>query len=426
MEGDTDLSIYSFVGHHIPRKERQSKIEEIRSHFTNVYVKNLAEDVTDEELSEMFGKFGPITSAVITRDNDGKSRGFGFVNFEDHDDAYRAVEALNETEHHGQQLYVSRAQKKNEREEELRHQYEQAKLEKLSKYQGVNLYVKNLDDDVDDDRIRQEFSVYGVITSAKIMRDDKTGASRGFGFVCFSSPEEATRAVTEMNGRMLGSKPIYVALAQRKEVRRSQLEIQMAQRNQMRVMGMAGGQPGYMPGAPMFYAPPAGFMPQQGQRPVFPQGNMMPRPRWAQQQGYPPQPMPQQYPPMQRPPRGPRPPRGGHAGGRGGYRGGRPGELHQQESDSHAGNDSDGETRPLTASALADAAPEVQKQMLGERLYPLINAQEPEYAGKITGMLLEMDNTELLHLVEDKESLHNKVQEAMEVLKQHFASNEDE
>jgi polyadenylate-binding protein len=66
------------------------------------------------------------------------------------------------------------------------------------------------------------------------MRDDKEN-SKGFGFVCFSSPDEATKAVTEMNGRMIGSKPIYVALAQRKEVRRSQLEAQMAQRNQMRM-----------------------------------------------------------------------------------------------------------------------------------------------------------------------------------------------
>ena len=44
-------------------------------------------------------------------------------------------------------------------------------MEKANKYQGVNLYIKNLDDEIDDDKLRQMFAEFGPITSAKVMRD---------------------------------------------------------------------------------------------------------------------------------------------------------------------------------------------------------------------------------------------------------------
>ncbi|TNM86941.1 hypothetical protein fugu_007171 [Takifugu bimaculatus] len=74
---------------------------------------------------------------------------------------------------------------------------------------------------------------------------------------------------------------------------------------------------------------------------------------------------------------------------------------------------------PLTASMLAAAPLMDQKQLLGERLYPLISTLHPNLAGKITGMLLEIDNSELLHMLETPESLHSKVDEAIAVLQAH-------
>ena len=65
------------------------------------------------------------------------------------------------------------------------------------------------------------------------------------------------------------------------------------------------------------------------------------------------------------------------------------------------------------ASALANASPEQQRTMLGENLYPLVEQLEPDNAAKVTGMLLEMDQTEVLHLLESPEALKAKVAEAM-------------
>merc|ERR1719335_516442 len=71
---------------------------------------------------------------------------------------------------------------------------------------------------------------------------------------------------------------------------------------------------------------------------------------------------------------------------------------------------------PLSAAALAAAPPATQKQMIGEKLYPAIAKFQPEVAGKVTGMMLEMDNSELLLLLESEQQLKAKVDEALRVL----------
>ena len=155
-----------FVGHFLRKQERETVA--IKTKFNNVFVKNLAESTTDEDLKKFFGEYGTITSAVVMRDGDGKSKCFGFVNFENADDAAKAVEALNGKKFDDREWYVGKAQKKSEREQELKGQFEQAMKETVDKFQGLNLYIKNLGDSIDDEKLKELFSEFGTITSCKV------------------------------------------------------------------------------------------------------------------------------------------------------------------------------------------------------------------------------------------------------------------
>jgi len=471
-----------FVGRFVPRKEREKELGEKAKKFTNVYIKNFGEDLGDEKLKEVFSKFGKITSYKVVKDRDvvkseegeevmdsgpdGKNKGFGFVSFEDSESAEKAVDELNGVEMFGKTLYVGRAQKKAERQQELKKKFEQLKLERLNRYQGVNLYVKNLDDTIDDERLRKEFAPYGTITSAKVMNEE--GRSKGFGFVCFSSPEEATKAVTEMNGRIIVAKPLYVALAQRKEDRKAHLASQYIQRMAgMRMQQMGGmqqmGMGGYfmptMPQPQRFFTPAQiraqprwpqqqavprpGGMPGMGMGGMGMGGGVGPRgprvggPRVGQQQPRPMnQPGPQPMTMMARPGMPPVPMVGAQ-------------QVRPQQSFKYTPTARNPPAQvmpgqmvapggapppqqavlvqgqePLTATMLAAAPPQEQKQMLGERLFPLIQRMFPDLAGKITGMLLEIDNAELVHMLEDQNSLKGKVEEAVAVLQAHQGKGE--
>lgn len=155
-----------YVGPFLRKQERETALNKTK--FNNVYVKNLSESTSEEDLKKSFGEFGTITSIVIMRDGDGKSKCFGFVNFENSDDAARSVEALNGKKFDDKEWYVGKAQKKSEREMELKGRFEQSMKEAVDKYQGVNLYVKNLDDSIGDDKLKELFSEFGTITSCKV------------------------------------------------------------------------------------------------------------------------------------------------------------------------------------------------------------------------------------------------------------------
>ena len=84
-----------FVGRFKSRKKRETELGARAKEFTNVYVKNFGEDMDDEHFKDLFGKFGPAVSVKVMTDEGGKSEGFGFVSFERHEDAQKAVDEIN-------------------------------------------------------------------------------------------------------------------------------------------------------------------------------------------------------------------------------------------------------------------------------------------------------------------------------------------
>eukprot|EP01062_Namystynia_karyoxenos_P011215 TRINITY_DN13_c0_g1_i2.p2 TRINITY_DN13_c0_g1~~TRINITY_DN13_c0_g1_i2.p2 ORF type:complete len:642 (+),score=257.72 TRINITY_DN13_c0_g1_i2:100-1926(+) len=433
-----------FVGKFIKRLTREGRAA---ATFTNIYVKELVETMDAQTLRDKFAVHGDVTS-TFTKKHPALEKVFGFVNYAEHDQAAKAVAEMHDKEipglsAEGRRLYVQRAMKRAEREQELRRKM-MAERAKKHFPPGNNLYVKNLADTLTDADLRAQFAPYGSITSCCIMKDKDTRLSRGFGFVCFEKAEAANKALQEMNGKMIDSKPLYVNVAQRREVRRSMLEMQYATRQ-------GGGRPQM--------GPPSGF-PQAA--PAYSGFNPMGGYQGGQQYGYGAQPM-RGPPPMPGGFRPMMPQAGAGAWGRGGAmptgmrrtpmsRGGAtagwpsmagralpmhappprpgmpmmgfgqpqmmPGMMHGMAPQMPRKPEPAGDS-PLTAESLAAMSPDQQKNALGEQLYHKIARLNPDQAAKITGMLLEMDVSETLNLLESPDLLGSKITEALAVLRAH-------
>lgn len=399
VNGHTIAGKQVYVGHFERRTERTTAVNK----FTNVYVKNLPSEWDESQLKTEFNKFGRVTSVAI-RHSDEKHSGlcFGFVNFETHEEAQNAIEEGNKLEFSGLKLFCDRFQKRGERLVMLGKIYEERRREKVEKFKNLNLYVKNIEEDVDDAKLRDLFGAFGDITSCLVMRDDK-GTSRGFGFVCFANPDDANKALNDLNGKVVGSKPLYVNRAERKEERRVRLEQSMMGSQRMPV---AMYFPPNIPMQPQFMPMQAPFrqrMPQPVPMRGFPQQPYYPRGR---ARGGASVPMRAAYPPNMN-----------IRGGRGGGMRGAPQPRYPREQVPQQPMMMQAPIE-LSASMLANASPEVQKQILGEKLYPLVFKENPKHAAKITGMFLEMETSEILSLLEMPAELHSKVQEALQVLEQ--------
>jgi len=393
-----------FVGSFLPREERDLDKKPLK--FTNIFVKNIVKEIDTKDIVKEFEQFGEITSTDV-REAKELGKKFAFINYKKSEDAQKAL-SLNgkQLSGKGENIFVSRAQVKTERELYLQKEYERRRTEFLKRYQGTNLYVKNIDDTFSDDKLKEIFSKYGKVASCVIMKDDKQ-KSKGFGFVCFSTLDEANKALSELNGKMVGSKPLYVSVAQRKQIRKQLLEQQYQQQQHFR--GMQMFQQNVFQNNQNNSEQNQFFknQNQQGSKNNRFQNRSLGN---QQQQGN---------------TRGNNKKKNqNNQGSKRGYKynqnaRNRPDQQNVQTNKVQVrSNQQSQQVDILNPTFLAQHSSQQQKRYLGDRIYPLVHYSHPEQANKITGMLLEMDTGDILHLLENTDALNAKIVEALNVLKE--------
>ena len=151
--------------------------------YNNLYVKEFPLEWTEDDLKAHFEKHGELGSIMLVKDDDGKSKGFGFVCFKDDKSAKKAVEEEHEKKIGDKVLYVVRAEKKKDRVASLKKSMARS-----------NVYIRNFDKDVTEDILINFFKSYGEVKNVKIMvteLGDGNKVSKGFGFVCLDDPAVA-------------------------------------------------------------------------------------------------------------------------------------------------------------------------------------------------------------------------------------------
>ncbi|ERN05592.1 oligouridylate-binding protein 1 isoform X2 [Amborella trichopoda] len=156
----------------------------------SVYVGNIHVNVTEAMLQEVFQSAGPLEGCKLIRK---EKSSYGFVDYYDRRSAALAMLTLNGRLLFGQPIKVNWAFTSAHREDTSGH---------------YNIFVGDLSSDVTDATLFACFSTYSSCSDARVMWDQKTGRSRGFGFVSFRNQQDAQNAINEQNGKWLGSRQI--------------------------------------------------------------------------------------------------------------------------------------------------------------------------------------------------------------------------
>lgn len=175
---------------------------EQRNQDATCYVGNLDERVNEELLWELMVQCGPVVNIHIPKDKvSGKHQSYGFVEFRGEEDAEYALKIMNMIKLFGKPIKMNKAAQ-----------------DKKQLEVGANIFIGNLDPEVDEKLLYDTFSAFGgILHTPKIMRDLDTGVSKGYGFISFDSFESSDMSIECMNGQYLCNRAIVVQYAFKKD-----------------------------------------------------------------------------------------------------------------------------------------------------------------------------------------------------------------
>ncbi|KAJ6790916.1 29 kDa ribonucleoprotein A, chloroplastic-like [Iris pallida] len=184
-----------------------------------IFVGNLPFTVDSAELAGLFESAGNVELVEVIYDKlTGRSRGFGFVTMSTVEEVEAAVQKFNGYELNGRPLRV------NSGPPPPREEFPSRGFRSGGgggSFDSANrLYVGNLSWDVDNLALENLFSEQGKVVDARVVFDRETGRSRGFGFVTYSSAEEASNAISSLDGSDLDGRNIRVSIAEARPPRR--------------------------------------------------------------------------------------------------------------------------------------------------------------------------------------------------------------
>ncbi len=198
-----------------------------RNLVNNIYVKNIPDGWSEDDLKKIFGEFGHITSLVMKQSEIGR---FLFVCYGHPSDAanhtagpesaQKAIEKLHGKDHTFKgvtgNLYVKAALPKSQRDQEKKKEFLKFKTSK----KRCNLYVRNFPDSWTEETLGEIFSKYGEIESKKLIKNP-TGSS--YAFVCYKQPDYANEARNQLAQQPFDGKTLQITNYEIKEIRELQM-----------------------------------------------------------------------------------------------------------------------------------------------------------------------------------------------------------